>query len=348
MNKWYGLISILLLGVFFTGCSKKTFTLSDLNMDFTQVEIKKESTGFRIPIEEEKALEVYDYLKDINFVETAEKKNTNEALYTLSFKNLEKVIQEFQIIDKNTIVYKSHQYTAKGKSLDVNYIEQLFKVTLQAVVLKSDTSLLIQPVEGSTELSSSDKIVVSFDDGTINDLDGRTIGLAELEPGDTIEVIYNGLIMESYPAQIKADSIKLVKHNYRLSGLLAVIDDIYQEDAGLNSDINQIVLDITELTDLSEKEKELLLTAVGYNYQVETRTGTYKELVEEGVLDELSSFEDGIIIKITKPEFDEDKIILTCGISKWRSPLGAVGSDSVTAAYDGKDFRVTKKNNWIS
>ncbi|BCJ94083.1 hypothetical protein acsn021_16520 [Anaerocolumna cellulosilytica] len=347
MKRWYILFSFLLVTIFFTGCSKKMFTLSDLNMDFTEAVIKKESTGSFVPIEEEKAHEVYDKLKDISFVELSDSKDMKEALYTLTFKNMDKVVQEFQIIDNNTIAYKRHFYTAKD-NLDLKYIEQLFEVTFQATVLAADTSLLVQPVEGSSELRSSDKIVVSYKDNTLYGTEGKSIPLEQLEPGDTIEIIYNGLIMESYPAQITADSVKVIKHNYHLSGLLAVIDAIYQEDAGLNSNINQIVLDLTDLTNLSEKEKEFLLTAVGYYYEVETRTGTYEELVEEGVLEESTYFEDGIIIKLNKTEFDEEKKILTCGISKWRSPLGAVGSNSVTAVYNGKGWKVTKENMWIS
>jgi len=317
-------------------------------MDFTDAVIKKESTGSFVPMEEEKAQEVYDKLKDISFVEITDSETLKEAVYTLSFKNMDKVVQEFQIIDTSNIIYKRHLYTAKDNVVDLNYLEQLFEVTFEATVLKADTSLLVQPVEGSSELRSSDKIVVSFKDNTLYDAEGKSISLTELEPGDTVEIIYNGLIMESYPAQISADSVKVIKHNYHLSSLLAVIDDIYQEDAGLNSNINQIVLDVSELTKLSEKEKEFLLMAVGYYYEVETRTGTYEELVEEGVLEELTYFEDGIIIKVTKAEFDGEKNVLTCGISKWRSPLGAVGSDNVIAVYNGKDWKITKKDMWIS
>lgn len=56
-------------------------------------------------------------------------------------------------------------------------------------------SVLVEPVEGSAELCSSDKIMVSTN--TINDDE-----LPELTVGKTIRIVYNGMIQETYPAQL--------------------------------------------------------------------------------------------------------------------------------------------------
>jgi hypothetical protein len=56
----------------------------------------------------------------------------------------------------------------------------------------NDSSILVEPVKGSNELLSSDKIYVSTKD--FSDL--------SLQVGDYVLVTYDGMIAESYPAQI--------------------------------------------------------------------------------------------------------------------------------------------------
>ena len=63
--------------------------------------------------------------------------------------------------------------------------------TFQATVIEiTDSSILVKPVDGSLELDSSDKFSVP-----------NTKKLA-LQTGDTVEIVYNGDILESYPAQL--------------------------------------------------------------------------------------------------------------------------------------------------
>ena len=69
------------------------------------------------------------------------------------------------------------------------------KSIFQAEILEIyDTYYLVEPIEGSPELASSDMIEVK-----IEQLD------ASLEPevGDVIEIIHSGVIMESYPAKLR-------------------------------------------------------------------------------------------------------------------------------------------------
>lgn len=61
----------------------------------------------------------------------------------------------------------------------------------QATVIEvTDMDILVEPVEGSAELSSADRIYVPNKDGL------------ELQAGDVVEIEYDGNIMESYPAQL--------------------------------------------------------------------------------------------------------------------------------------------------
>lgn len=78
------------------------------------------------------------------------------------------------------------------------------EVAFEATVLEAhDGYYLVNPVEGSSELNSADKIEVST-----KNLDSSL----EPEVGDVIEIRYDGMIMEIYPARLhEVYSIKVVK-----------------------------------------------------------------------------------------------------------------------------------------
>ena len=65
------------------------------------------------------------------------------------------------------------------------------KAEFEAIVLENDTHLLVEPVEGSPERNSSVQIVLHLPPS-----------LDTLKTGDRIIVGYDGVIAESYPAQI--------------------------------------------------------------------------------------------------------------------------------------------------
>ena len=77
-------------------------------------------------------------------------------------------------------------------------------VTFQATIIEiQDDCYLVEPVEGSAELNSADRI---------------TIPMTNMEPspepevGDVLEIEYDGSIAESYPAQItKVYSIRVTE-----------------------------------------------------------------------------------------------------------------------------------------
>lgn len=67
---------------------------------------------------------------------------------------------------------------------------------LAAVVLEvGDGYLLVEPLEGEAVLASADRVMVS-----VAGLDG----LPALQEGDRVDITFNGMIMETYPAQISA------------------------------------------------------------------------------------------------------------------------------------------------
>lgn len=82
-----------------------------------------------------------------------------------------------------------------------NAQETVFQAT---VIEATDSFLLVEPVDGSPELASSDQFSVP-----------NAEKLA-LQTGDTVEIAYNGEILESYPAQLgevyKITLVEQAKH----------------------------------------------------------------------------------------------------------------------------------------
>lgn len=67
-------------------------------------------------------------------------------------------------------------------------------ITFQATILEiQDGYYLVEPVEGSAELNSADRITISMTNMEPS---------PEPEVGDVLEIEYDGSIAESYPAQI--------------------------------------------------------------------------------------------------------------------------------------------------
>ncbi len=68
--------------------------------------------------------------------------------------------------------------------------ETAFRATVLSI---GDGSMVVEPVEGAEELRSTDQISVALEHMSVS---------PEPQVGDTVEITYNGEIMESYPAQL--------------------------------------------------------------------------------------------------------------------------------------------------
>ena len=222
-------------------------------------------------------------------------------------------------------------------------------VTFKAEVIEGGVSLLVAPDKESNEYKSSDKISVNLYDCKITDKEGATITKEMIKPGDYLTITYEGVILESYPAQITASAISVVDHNQLIEGYLAIIEDIYEEDAGLNSDIEMIAFDTQGWVGMDDLEKEAVFSVLKDKYEVDIVEDTYDSLVDKGLIDkDKLYFEKGILITISKVDYDKEKQEISYSVAKWRSGLGAVGSDDAVAKYDKEGWKITKNNTWIS
>ncbi|OJV66825.1 MAG: hypothetical protein BGO41_05255 [Clostridiales bacterium 38-18] len=145
-----------------------------------------------------------------------------------------------------------------------------------------------------------------------------------LKVGNEIEVGYSGVVLESYPQQLpEVDYVKqiLSDTNY-LPLLFQVMDDLYHTDEGLNSDISYFAVDTSNLTMLSEWEKEGLVYALGTKYALTGIQGTFDELVDQGYIDgDALYFEEGILFRFDIKTTTAKTVKFD--IEKWRGGLGA-------------------------
>lgn len=237
-----------------------------------------------------------------------------------------------------------------GVSIEENISEEPQQgITFRAEVLDTENGLLVAPDEDSNEFLSSDRMMVHMGNAGLVGKDGTAITGEQLKFGDIVLISYNGTIAESYPAQITAIKVEVIDHDELTEGYLKLIDDIYQEDEGLNGDIEMIALDTTDWIEADRVRKSLIFEKVKSAYGYEVIEGTHDELVEQGLIEEDGLyFPKGILIKISNMKYHTEKHTITCAISKWRSGLGAVGSDAVTAKLHNGEWKVTKESTWIS
>lgn len=216
-----------------------------------------------------------------------------------------------------------------------------------ATVIEANVGLLVIPVAGSSELSSSDKISVSIK--VSEEQKDQSAESMEFYPGDLVRITYDGMIAESYPAQInKASKVEKIGRNLLIDAYKVMIDDIYQEDSALNDQISIIAFDTLDWTNLSNAEIEILISILEEEYKMDIVEATRDELYEMGLIDkEGLYFKDGIMIELTDIQYNDKSNELTATISKWRSGDGAIGWD-VKAIYIDNKWSIERDNFWIS
>ncbi|MGN0625090.1 MAG: hypothetical protein ACI4I8_02380 [Oscillospiraceae bacterium] len=181
------------------------------------------------------------------------------------------------------------------------------------------------------------------------DEQGNTAQPSQLEAGMTIQIHYDGSVLESYPCQLSGVTALRITGTFEslLPFYLDRIDELYQEDAGLNEGAEKIALDLTELTNLTEKEKEALCYLVGCRYEKEAFQSTYEKLCEEGQIDrEEMYYQDGMILSLSSQERSERSF--TFSAMKWRSGLGAIGYRDVKAEQKNGQWKYQIENWFIS
>lgn len=181
------------------------------------------------------------------------------------------------------------------------------------------------------------------------DVKNKSLDPSGIKAGMLVEIEYDGAVLESYPMQFgHPKSLKVIKDEGDLIGMFSsVIDDLYEVDPGLNSDIDKIALDLTELTVISNADKAALAYMVGNNYQMEIIQGTFETLQEQGHIPKGELyFPDGILIKLSDAGMNMNAFSFKA--SKWRSGLGAYFYMDCEASYKTGTWAYTLGGDAIS
>lgn len=131
---------------------------------------------------------------------------------------------------------------------------------------------------------------------------------------------------------------------------LSVLEDLWNVDPGLNDGISQIGIDLSELSHLTELEKETVMHEFASKHNLPCIAGTWEELCEQGYIDKDNLYwEDGLFFSIKTNEDTEwnlpalkegDSVteLTAFDAQKWRSGLGAYFFGQCTAqkSADGK------------
>ena len=124
---------------------------------------------------------------------------------------------------------------------------------------------------------------------------------------------------------------------------LDVIDDLYNDDDGLNCDIDTMGLDLSGAYNLSDDEKKTVADEAGEAYDLNVVCGTYDELADQGYIDrENLCFTSGVLISIDVDGDSVKKDAFTFDAEKWRGGDGAIFYDDCAASLgaDGWDYTV--------
>lgn len=184
-------------------------------------------------------------------------------------------------------------------------------------------------------------------------LDGSSTAAMDLvyTPGTLLEITY-GTVLETYPGQlgdVTAVNIRSDGFDDRCALYLRVLNDLWDVDGGLNSDITMLSVDLSQ-TSLSESEQAAVAWAFAGAHGIsDPLTLSYEELAAEGYLagtepdsDGIPCWEDGCLFTIAEQETGDNELngarnTVTFDAQKWRSALGAYFFADCTAeqALDG-------------
>ncbi len=196
-------------------------------------------------------------------------------------------------------------------------------------------------------------------------LDDKKADASVLEDGMVAEVVYNGIIGESWPAQfgkvyeVRVYSLGSMQNPggsfYDLCGLyLQVLNDLWDKDSGLNDGAEYVSVDLANAPgDLTSGEKTAIAWIFANEHGAIPLTLSMQELIDQGYLTELVitgsglrfcgenrpkayQWENGVYFSIVANPSDDMHYslpVIFFNAWKWRSPLGAYFFSDCSAVW---------------
>ena len=224
-----------------------------------------------------------DNLPSLESIAEMDEADINDLLVGYRNYQLDDVWEGPDIKSENTWTWKIDEHTQL--QVNCNNKDKVVVCSLdsvfQAKILEIfDNHYLVEPVEGSPELRSSDRIEVK-----IEHLDPSL----EPEVGDIIEIIHSGEIMESDPARLQdVYSIRVVNEEEQWAMIpMVMVDGKLYLDTGMESSVEARcgVMDgeITSSVDGTKKPTQDGESnfGTGYGYQYGPQEGTIEIFMNE-------------------------------------------------------------------
>ena len=126
-----------------------------------------------------------------------------------------------------------------------------------------------------------------------------TEGLAvdgTLADGAVVEVGFDGMILETYPAKfghVTGVTVLEEPADDRCGLYLQVLSDLWEVDTALNTGLEELGVDLSGLTDLTGSEKSALAWVFGNAHGLMPITGTLEEIWEAGYLTPMTGPAEG-------------------------------------------------------
>ena len=163
----------------------------------------------------------------------------------------------------------------------------------------------------------------------INILLSLTIILVLVGCYKNTEIDYNNSSVNSNDNELFITTKDGVSDIYLCELYLQVLEDLWNVDSGLNNEISQIGIDLSELSNLNEDQKDYVMIKFASKHNLPYIIGTWEELCEQGYIDkENLLWEDGLFFSI---KINEDAIkadnegleYISFDAQKWRGGLSA-------------------------
>lgn len=172
-------------------------------------------------------------------------------------------------------------------------------------------------------------------------LDGKPAGPEQLQNGMLVTIVWNGCVDEIWPAlfgEVYAIEAESKGIDDRCGLMLQVLEDLWQNDPGLNGDVSILGFDLDAalLPPGSERMAVAWVFSCRHGTGAEFVMGTWQQLADEGYIDgEKLYWEDGLFLAINGIEGKEQTDQKLCfDAQKWRSGLGAIFFTECTAKRD--------------
>ena len=171
------------------------------------------------------------------------------------------------------------------------------------------------------------------DGDTVVMVDGQPARVDHLQPGMLLTVTWNGMVAESYPGQlgtVYALSADSGDTDDRCGLYLQVLEDLWEADPGLNTGLEELGVDFSGLTDLTESEKSALAWVFGNAHGLMPITGTLEEIWQAGYLTPMTEPAEGQEDSVSLYRWENGCLFVLSGSAeegfdaeKWTSGIGA-------------------------